>query len=141
MAEKKRLPEVTPEDVRGPGSPPRQACPKQHRQREGSLHPVRTCLSKLSPRTPMAEEASWPRTRIRLFGFSLGTGAPGAEVTRSCDMAEAGAGLTGGKEKLLRSLVPKTGKRKPATCKVSFGSGTLSAFTCELHLASPNAKA
>ena len=50
--EKKRLPEVTPEDVRGPGSPPRQACPKQHRQREGSLHPVHTCLSKLSPRAP-----------------------------------------------------------------------------------------
>lgn len=103
--EEKWLPEVTPEDVRAQKSPLQWDWPQHHRQRTGSLQRVPICLSRLpSPTlrrgqkrgvegTLCPRRGCWTGTSACLSGFLLGPGAPGAEVTRSCEIAKAGTSL------------------------------------------------
>lgn len=105
MVEENWLPGVTLEGIGGQRSTPQRDCPQHHRQREGRLHWVHTCLSRLpSPTlrrgqkrgvegTPCPHRGCWTGTGTCLSGFLLGAGAPGAKVTRVCETARAGTSL------------------------------------------------
>lgn len=150
--EEKCLPEVTLEVVRAQKSPLQWDWPQHHRQREGSLHRVPICLSRLSSPTlrrgqkrgvegtPCPHRGCWTGTSTCLSGFSLGPEAPGAEVTRSREIAKAGTSLNDHAQRICyMPLFLKWGKgnQEPATFLLVRG---LFVHTVELHSHSPNFK-